>query len=64
MAEYRIYFLDDTGHILAAPTLIQENTDESAIEAATRLLDTHDLDLWQETRHLVRLRYGRAVSDS
>jgi hypothetical protein len=60
MAEYRAYFLDDEGHIQSAPTLFEADTDAAAIEAATRLLDKHDLDLWQETRHLVRLRHQKA----
>lgn len=56
MPEYRAYLLDQSGHTSKAAIIIHEDTDDAAITAAKGLLDIHDLDLWQEARHVVTLR--------
>ena len=57
MQEYRAYLIDESGKVSQATIFVREDTDEAAIDAAKRLLDTHDIDLWQGTRRVVTLRH-------
>jgi hypothetical protein len=56
MPEYRAYLLDKSGHISKAAIIIREETDEAAIAVTRALLDTRDLELWEEHRLVITLR--------
>lgn len=55
MPEYRAYLIKDA-QFAAAPTIIEADADDVAIEQAKRLIDGHDVQLWQGTRFVVGLR--------
>jgi hypothetical protein len=59
VADYRAYQLDKFGHIFSPPTLVTANSDEAAIEAARRLINGHDVELWESTRRITQLKAGR-----
>jgi hypothetical protein len=52
MADYRLYFLDDAGHIRGVISYLSEN-DDTALEEAKQHVDGRDLELWNLGR-LVR----------
>ena len=49
MADYRVYLKGDDGHIFKAVGLVCAD-DADAIKEAKRLLDDHDIELWQLDR--------------
>ena len=49
MAHYRAYIIGADGHIWKAVDLVSKD-DGEAIEAAKRLVDGHDVELWEQTR--------------
>jgi hypothetical protein len=49
MQHYRAYIMGDDGHILRPVELHCEN-DEDAAENARKLVDGHDVELWQLDR--------------
>jgi hypothetical protein len=55
MAEYRVYRMDKAGHIDGPPDGIICASDEAAIERAKRLVNGHDIEVWQLDRLVVRL---------
>jgi len=55
MADYRAYLIKDK-HIAAAPTMIEADADDAAIEQARQLVDGHDVELWQGPRFVIGLR--------
>jgi hypothetical protein len=57
MRDYRLYRLDKSGHIDGPPDGFWCENDEIAIERAKILLDSHDLELWQLGRLVIRLRH-------
>jgi hypothetical protein len=56
MADYRAYIIGDDGHFIGAETLGTAADDAAAIEAAKRLVDEHDVELWDRDRLVVRLK--------
>lgn len=54
MPEYRGYIIGSDGHILGIEPLISDH-DDTAIAAAKRLLDGHDIELWQGHRKVTTL---------
>ena len=54
MVEYRAYILDRDGHIMRYEPIVCTD-DEAAIVAAKRLVDGHDVELWQGDRKLATL---------
>jgi hypothetical protein len=54
-SEYRAYSIGDDGHFYSAEVVIAEN-DEAAIEAAQKLVDGHDVELWQFDRKITVLK--------
>ena len=52
MAEYRLYFLDDDGHIRGVYEFLGED-DFTAAEQAARHADGRGMELWRR-EHLVR----------
>jgi hypothetical protein len=51
MPEYRAYILDREGHIIRPVELFCEN-DDAAKEDARKLVDGHDVELWQLDRKI------------
>jgi hypothetical protein len=49
MKDYRAYIINDDGHFGKAVNLFCED-DEEAKEKAKRLVDGHDVELWQRER--------------
>ena len=54
MPEYRAYILDRARHIKGCEPLISAD-DDAAIVAAKRLVDGHDVELWQGARKVTTL---------
>jgi hypothetical protein len=58
MAEYRAYAVGVDGHFIGFEPLICAD-DAEAIEKARRLVDGHDIELWNGVRFVVRLDRGQ-----
>jgi hypothetical protein len=56
---YRVYEVDRDGHVDRPPEVIVYPDDESAIEHARRLVDGHDVEVWQEARLVIRIKRKR-----
>ena len=54
MPEYRAYILDRDSKIQSYEPIVCVD-DETAISAAKRLVDGHDVELWQGTRKVTTL---------
>jgi len=52
MPEYRVYFLDSSGHITGPPTLIDCPDDDKAETQARELLDDKTLEIWHRDRRV------------
>jgi hypothetical protein len=55
MPEYRAYLIKDR-HVAAAPTMIEADADDDAIEQAKQPVDGHDVELWHGARFVIGLR--------
>ncbi|MCS3502826.1 hypothetical protein M2189_007661 [Bradyrhizobium japonicum] len=49
MKDYRAFLLDQDGHIFSAHSFDAVD-DEEALQKATRLVDGHDVEVWQLAR--------------
>jgi hypothetical protein len=56
MPDYRIYLVTEDNHIASAPVKIACDNDLSAIRQSQKLLDRHDIQLWQGRRLVTRLK--------
>ena len=54
MADYRVYHVDQGGHIVGPPDEFTCDDDDVAIQRAKRLIDGHDVELWQLARLVYR----------
>jgi hypothetical protein len=54
--DYRAYILNDEGHIIGVHKLNCADDDE-AKQQATKLLDGHDLEVWEHARRVAIVRY-------
>jgi hypothetical protein len=50
--DYRIYSLDNRGHVAGAPALISCNTDLEAIDLAAQVESESDLEVWEGARRV------------
>ena len=57
MDHYRAYIMGHDGHILRPVELVCEN-DEAAKEQARKLVDGHDVELWQLDRKISVFLHG------
>jgi hypothetical protein len=59
VAEYRLYGLDGVNKV-ASGEWFEADDDEDAIEAARKMMDGHDCELWQGKRLVARIarRHG------
>jgi hypothetical protein len=55
MPEYRIFPLTSDNHIKNAPALVVCENDSAALEQAKKMLDGHNLEVWEGTRRVTRL---------
>lgn len=51
---YRLYDLDGV-HKVASGEWFEADDDEAAIEAARKMMDGHDCELWQGRRRVARI---------
>ena len=56
MPEYRAYLIDHDGHIKSFEPLVCAD-DVAAITTAKRLVDGHDVEVWQGARIVTRLAH-------
>ena len=56
MQEYRAYIVGDDGHFLRAVDIFCED-DATAKEHAKRLVDGHDVELWQLDRKIETFKH-------
>jgi hypothetical protein len=54
MQTYRAFILDEKGHVQQA-VVLEGNEDSEAIEQGKKLLDGHDIEVWQGERVVVKL---------
>jgi hypothetical protein len=64
MPEYRAYILGIDGHrfIRAADFLRDHPNDAAAMKAAERLLDGHDVELWDGGRLVAKFDHSQATA--
>jgi hypothetical protein len=55
MPDYRIYLFKD-GRLTAPAKVIACQSDKAAIEHAKKLVDGHDIEVWQGARPVTRLK--------
>ena len=58
VAEYRLYGLDGVNKVASA-VWIEAEDDQRAIEAAKKMMDGQDCELWQGRRLIARLAHSR-----
>jgi len=64
MQDYRAFILGPDGHVQARVDLIYADDENSAREQAKRLVDGHDVELWQLNRKIARARIrSKTVKD-
>jgi len=66
MPEYRIFTLTSDDHIKGAPALVVCKNDSAALQRAKKMLDGHNLEVWQGGRRITRLNStdsGRRAED-
>jgi hypothetical protein len=54
--DYRAYILNDEGHIIGVHKLNCADDDEAKQQAA-KLLDGHDLEVWEQARRVAVLKH-------
>ena len=54
MSEYRAYVLDDNGYIIGRHDFVCDG-DQEAVESAKRVIDGHDIEIWERDRLVSRL---------
>jgi hypothetical protein len=59
MTVYRVYAVGREGQVLGFPQVIECADDAEALREAHRLLNDHDLEVWEDVRFVHRLRHGR-----
>ncbi|MBB4382963.1 hypothetical protein [Bradyrhizobium sp. SBR1B] len=63
MAQYRVYQMDERGHITGRIDLTCTDDDDARRQAA-QLLDGTDLELWQEARRIALFTAKKDVGQS
>jgi len=59
MPDYRAYKIKND-HSSGVPITITCDNDREAIEAAKRLVDGHDVELWDGSRFVIGIKAGEA----
>jgi hypothetical protein len=55
MPDYRAYIIGRDGHFFGAEFLSECADEEAAKNAAQKLVDRHDVELWDRDRLIIRL---------
>jgi hypothetical protein len=55
MYQYRLYYLDKSGHISGPPDGFVCGDDNTAIERVKRMVDVEDVELWRMDPLVIRL---------
>lgn len=55
MPDYRVYPIDEKGHIVGSPKILTCDEEEEAVRKAKSLVNGHDIEVWQGNRYLGRL---------
>jgi len=63
MAEYRVFCLDDDGHVVSGKEVIASN-DMDALDAAHIYCNDFEVELWQRKRLVARVKKGNAALDA
>jgi len=50
MSEYRFYSIRRSGHVAGPPITYEAPRDVDAVKEAQRLLNGHDIEIWQGAR--------------
>jgi hypothetical protein len=58
---YRAFSVDDSGRYVDAHTLSNCFTDEEALAAAGKLVNTLDIDVWEYGRKIASIRKAEAA---
>jgi hypothetical protein len=61
MPDYRVYLITEDNHIASAPLKIAVENDSGAIRQSRKLLNRHDIQLWEGRRLVTRLK-GKCVA--
>jgi hypothetical protein len=61
MPDYRIYVVTEDNHIASAPLKIAFDNDSSAVRQSRKLLNRHDIQLWEGRRLVTRLK-GKCIA--
>lgn len=59
MPQYRALHLDLSGRVARPGEAITAETDEKAIEAAAKLMDGYDIELWQGDRCVRTIKHEK-----
>ena len=57
MAQYKLYFIQDDGHIFRAEDHVFED-DLSALKTAEERASEHEIEVWQQGRMVLRVKKG------
>jgi hypothetical protein len=55
MPEYRFYTIEKSGHVRQLPLAHELPSDQAANEKAKKLIDGHDIEIWQGARMVAYL---------
>jgi len=55
MALYRIYKIDDEGHIVGPPFEFDGVDDDAAVAEARKYVDGHRMEVWESSRHIATI---------
>jgi hypothetical protein len=56
MAHYRAYFVGQDSYFIKAVDLVCED-DDAAIKRAQKMVDGHDVELWQHARRIAKFEH-------
>jgi hypothetical protein len=63
MPDYRIYLVTEDDHIASTPLKIACDDDLSAVRQSEKLLDRHDIQVWEGRRLVTRLKSKYGASE-
>ncbi len=55
MAQYRVFTLDEDGHINAPPTIVDAVDDLAVVQEAKRALNARAIEVWDSAWQIARL---------
>ena len=58
MPDYRVYKIKNNNHVAGAPVVVTCDSDREAIQQAKKLVDGHDVELWDGPRFVIGIKSG------